>query len=263
MRDVFSGDGGEFRGQLTKSLRFQASLSDDLTNASVEVEEGGPSELEGKIQTHASSYFTLSKASFLSPVDRLYLCITQLTLQTLKFIKPVTTDNMSSWSAPFDAACEFTHQFNDLEKSMHVDLYGTSYVFHGVLLAACTLLRCLKTPFADTIGRNASTGQALFFSTMNMIRNLSLGDGDKAAKSAWALQHLWRSDDIFKRKDGSWDLDLHITNRFGANVIYDAMWWSRSEQSNGLMSGNQWSQPEQRKSPNYARNLLAPTNLLL
>lgn len=59
---------------------------------------------------------------------------------------------------------------------MHIDLYGTFYVYSGAVLGACVLLRCLKTPFVDLIADSASIGQALFFSALNLLRNISLAE---------------------------------------------------------------------------------------
>ena len=224
---------------LPTSLRFQYDVSRILTNAAHEI---ASSNLDFSIRANLDTFqgilddFTANLNSYapralaLSSLDRLYYTISVLILQALQFLKPVpSTHHLSTWRKPFDAACELIHQLHDLEKTMHIDLYGTSFVSHGVLLAACTLLRCLKTPFADTIGREASTSQALFFSAINMIRNISLVDGDKPAKGAWTLQQLWRSQNIYKKADGTWDLELHVRQRFGSSVLFDTMWWSRHE----------------------------------
>jgi hypothetical protein len=172
-----------------------------------------------------------------------YFTLTHLQLQALQFLKPLANTHIHAWRSPFDLACEIIHQLHDLEKSLHIDLYGISYVYNGVLLAACTLFRCLKTPFADSIGRDASTAQALFYSAINMLRNISLVEGDKPSRSAWALQQLWRSEKIYRKTDGEWDLDLHVRDRFGSSVVYDIMWWSRAE-FNGQSNAYSYAQSE-------------------
>lgn len=164
------------------------------------------------------------------PLEHLSWIIAHLTLQTLQFFKKdVPQSAYRNWRLPFDSACELIHQLHDLEKLMRIDMYGPWYVYQGVLLAACTLFRCLKTPFADQLGRDGSTAQGLFFSAITMMRNVSLGEGDRPSRSAEVLQYLWRSDTIFKNKDGSWDLDLKVRSRFSSSVIYDLMTRSREE----------------------------------
>lgn len=162
-------------------------------------------------------------------LGRYYFTLTQLQLQALQFLKPLAHTHIHAWRSPFDLACETIHQLHDLEKSSHIDLYGISFVYNGVLLAACTLFRCLKTPFADSVGRDASTAQALFFSAINMLRNISLVEGDRPSRGAWALQQLWRSEKIYRKPSGEWDLDLHVRDRFSSSVVHDTMWWSRAE----------------------------------
>ena len=227
-----------YADELPTSLRFQSDISRILANATHTIASIGTDfSNRGTLETfqgivddftaNVSSYG--SRALALASLDRLYFTISALMLQALQFLKLLPTTHLSAWRPAFDAACELIHQLHDLEKTVHIDLYGTSFVYHGVLLAACTLLRCLKTPFSDTIGRDASTAQALFFSAINMIRNISLAEEDQPAKSAWALQQLWRSQSIYKKQDGTWDLDLHVRNRFSSSVIYDTMWWCRTE----------------------------------
>lgn len=231
---------------LPTSLSLQIELSDTLVGATMLVAKAkfdltdhvGVAAFERVLQNHSKELETCRsrQSTSLTAMDRLYLSISRLILHTLHFFKSPSEKHFHAWRYPFDDACALIHGLHDLEKSMHIDLYGPSFVYHGVLLAACTILRCLKTPFADTIGRESSTAQALFFSAINMIRNISIVEGDKAAKSAWALQHLWRSDTVYKRSNGSWDLDLRVKGRFSSSVIYDTMWWSRSEfigQTNG------------------------------
>lgn len=104
---------------------------------------------------------------------------------------------------------------------MHIDLYSTFYVYSGAVLGACVLLRCLKTPFVELIPEEAGMGQALFFSAINMLRNMSLAEDDKPMKSAVAVQNLWRSETVFKHpgKGGAWNLELRVRSRFAASVL--------------------------------------------
>jgi hypothetical protein len=236
---------------LPPSLNFQMDLSDLLVRATIAIANNS---LEGTntnlvaldnilhIYAHELNMCESRQFSSLSLLDKLYLSTSRLMLYAFHFFKSPALERIAAWTPAFDVACALIHQLNDLEKSMHVDLYGTSYVSHGALLAACIILRCLKSPFADTLASNpgdnansarstysASTAQALFFSAINMNRNISIAEGDKPAKSAWVLQQLWRSDTVFKHADGSWDLDLHVRSRFSSSVLYDTMLWGREE----------------------------------
>ena len=152
----------------------------------------------------------------------MFLGLARLVLASFQFFKPPSEQTFATLAPVYELACSLTRQLNDLEKSMHVDLYGTFYVYQGTVLTACCLLRLLKTPFADSI--DSQTGQALFFSAITMLRNISLDENDKPARSAKALQNLWRSEKVFKTPAGDWNLELRVKSRFGPSVVYDTMW---------------------------------------
>jgi hypothetical protein len=226
---------------LPSSLYLQMDLSDILVRATMAIANNGLDltsqvqrvSFDGILQNYIDELSACEsrQAHPLPLLDRLHLSISRLMLHAFQFFKTPAIKHLADWRSPFDAACTLIHQLNDLEKSMHIDLYGTFFVYHGALLAACIVLRCLKSPFVDTIGEYSSTAQALFFSAINMNRNISIVDGDKPAKSAWVLQQLWRSETVFKHHDGSWNLDIRVRSRFSSSVLYDTMWWGREELS--------------------------------
>ncbi|KIW03616.1 hypothetical protein, variant [Verruconis gallopava] len=235
----FSQNSQQYMAALPLPLRFQMDVSDILVRASMAVAKNG---LVISSQVQCSSFDSLlqnylaelalcesRQSAKLSALELLYLKISELMLHAFQFFKTPADKHLESWRPAFDSACALVHQFNDLVKSMQIDLYGTFYVYHGVLLAACVILRCLKTPFAESIGDYYSTAQALLFSSINIQRNISVVEGDKPAKSSWGLQNLWRSNSAFRHSDGSWNLDLRVRSRFSSSVLYDTMWWVREE----------------------------------
>jgi hypothetical protein len=236
----FSQQSRRYVDALPPSLHLQLELSDILVRATIALASNGLDlntqvqylAFDGILQAYTNELDVCESRQAvlpLPPLDRLYVSISRLMLHAFQFFKAPALERLVDWGPAFDAACKLIHQLNDLEKMMHIDLYGTFYVYHGALLAACIILRCLKSPFADTIGERSSTAQALFFSAINMNRNISIAEGDKPAKSAWVLQQLWRSETVFKHSDGSWNLDLRVRNRFSSSVLYDTMWWGREE----------------------------------
>ena len=168
------------------------------------------------------------------PLDRIHVCISRLILTTRAFSQTPTQsdidENLGLWYRSFAVATDIMHIVNDLVKTLHIDLYGSSFFFHGIVLATCTLLRCLKTNFKDGLSPGEEVAaQALFFSAINTLRNLSIAEGDGSARTAWALQNLWRSDTVFRRADGSLELALHSIEESESNLVSDTMWWSRFE----------------------------------
>lgn len=59
---------------------------------------------------------------------------------------------------------------------------------------------------------------------------MSVQAGDVMSRSEGILTQLWASKNIFKRSDGSFDsLTLRCGSRLAMSVVYDCLWWWRSE----------------------------------
>lgn len=235
----FSQQTQHYVAALPPSLYLQMDVSDILVRATLAMASNGLDlsnhgqrvAFDGILQNFTNELCMCEsrQTSPLPALDRLYLSISRLMLHSFQFFKRPAENHFASWRPAFDAACTLIHQLNELEKSMHIDLYGTFYVYHGSLLAACVILRCLKSPFIDTVSEYSSTAQALLFSVINLQRNTSIAEGDKPSKSAWVLQQLWRSPTVFKSPSGAWNLDLRVRSRFSSSVLYDTMWWGREQ----------------------------------
>ena len=127
----------------------------------------------------------------------------------------------------YTAACSVMDLVMDLEATTFLLCNITNYMSNGVVLSACTLLRLLKGPLAQYV--DAEKGKASFFSAVNILRKVSVANNDLPGRTSGVLAQLWSSDKIFRRPDGSHYFRLRVRSRLAMGIVYDCMWWYRSE----------------------------------
>jgi hypothetical protein len=159
-------------------------------------------------------------------IDRVYKAIAQLMLQSFQLFRPADKHRGEDLVILYTSACCVISELEVQENLSKLVSHGTYYIFQGIILAACCLLRLMKSPLATFDTEN---GRQFFFDSLNMLSNFSVINEDHAVKASTSLKNLWRSQKVFKNKDKSWNLELRVRNRYCMSVVYDCMWWSHEE----------------------------------
>lgn len=127
----------------------------------------------------------------------------------------------------YSSACFTIDSIIELDQEIQLALYGTAYMWMGMLLAIGVLLRVLKTPLANLITHN--DGERTFFSGLNNLKLWSVAHDDQTDRITDALTKQWHSDKVFKFSDGSYNIALRIRTRLSMSIMYDTFWWFREE----------------------------------
>jgi len=117
-----------------------------------------------------------------------------------------------------------------LDAAFHIALYCPYYVFQGILLAACTLLKLTKSYPPGTFDEKDHT--AALFSAINMCKDVSVVNNDIPAKLSVILSQLWSSPKIYRDDNNNYIRALQITNRMTMSVVFDCLWWWRKLSTN-------------------------------
>lgn len=95
-------------------------------------------------------------------------------------------------------------------------------------MAAFTILKISRCDLSHML--DLERGRRAYFFVINFCRNVSIQGGDVMSRSEGILTQLWASKNIFRRSDGSIDsLTLRCGSRLAMSVIYDCLWWWRTE----------------------------------
>ena len=110
---------------------------------------------------------------------------------------------------------------------MHLISVCPDYVCSGIMLAGSTLLRLLKSDFAQYL--DTKDGKTFLLDCVNSLKLMSCANNDLPARLSQMLAQLWTSDRIFKSPDGSPCLTLRIRSRLAISLMLDVVWWWREE----------------------------------
>lgn len=148
-------------------------------------------------------------------------------VEVMHFFKPPAAVEDVHVIDIYSNCCQLVETVAALDKSIHFAAYGTIWFERGLALAACALLRLLKTPFGDIL--NKDEGGAIFLLALQVFQNFSTDPSDGPSRCNKALHKLWSSETVFKSPDGEWNLELRLRSRFSMSVLWDLMWWYREE----------------------------------
>ncbi|KAF2792906.1 hypothetical protein K505DRAFT_277967 [Melanomma pulvis-pyrius CBS 109.77] len=124
-----------------------------------------------------------------------------------------------------EAAILTMEAIRELETTVQISLYCPNYIFQGILLAACTLLKLFKSYPPKTFNEKEHTS-ALFLA-INMFKNISVVNNDIPAKVSGFLTQLWSSPMVYREADGGYIQSLQVENRLTMSVVFDCLWWWR------------------------------------
>lgn len=114
----------------------------------------------------------------------------------------------------------------DLDKTHKLSLACPDFVLQGIQLAACTLLKLLKT-YPEGIGTMNDEMISALFSAINIFKSISVANNDIPAKVAEILGRLWSAHNIYRDVDGEIVSRLVVQNRLSMSVVFDCLYWWR------------------------------------
>ena len=158
--------------------------------------------------------------------DRMLHAISQLQCLSFHFFKVHEPIDEQSLVALHTVACSIIRMAKMLDDTEGFLLSISAYIRSGVLIAAYTLLRLLKSPFGKYLGPDV---RDILFIAINMSRKASKGGGDPADRHGTALSQLYHSTKAFKKPDGSDFTVLRIRSRLAMSPALDAAWWWKEE----------------------------------
>ena len=159
--------------------------------------------------------------------DKICLMSTKIMLLSFNFHKKPEMQDSLWLMQLYETASALILAIDEENKINSIASFGPYPVFAGAVMSTCVLLRLLKSPFGNQVKK--PRGEELFFIGIRLLQTLSTCPNDNPSKCAQGLARLWKSDRIFKHRDGSWDLDLRNRNRLAISILHDLMRWSREE----------------------------------
>ncbi|KIW00368.1 uncharacterized protein PV09_08080 [Verruconis gallopava] len=125
-------------------------------------------------------------------------------------------------------ACGIIEAATELDEKGDSMLFCTHSQARAVVLAGFCILRTHRSHLRDLV--DTQRGEEAFFEAIRMSRKRSIQNNDLESRSATILTQLWSSAKLFKFKDGSVDgLRLLLRGRLHMSVLFDSLWWWRSE----------------------------------
>ena len=161
-------------------------------------------------------------------IDRLYLSICRMHLQTMHFyeasehLDPVNLVQLDITS------CATINLMRDLDVSSALISSSTFYMFYSLLLAATNLLRLLRG-HAHQSQQDYERGEATFFLAVTLMTRMSISNDDLPGRCSDLLSKLWTSQKLFRRADGSLAPEIRIRTRLVMSPLVDCLWWYREE----------------------------------
>jgi hypothetical protein len=164
----------------------------------------------------------------LEALDKIYSSIAMLQLLGIHLFKDVATLEVKDIAQLYAAARSTIDIILETDKTYQLALYGTAYIWTGLVLATCILLRILKTPLKDMIPHEG--GENNFLSGLSNLREWTLANDDQTLRITHAMGKMWRSDRVFKNADGSYNFSLRIRTRLAMSICFDVFWWYREQE---------------------------------
>ena len=156
------------------------------------------------------------------------------------FDSPTSKDYHRDLQSLWLASTSFLESAFSLETSAGNHLANaTNYILQMVIAGGFTLLKLLRSFFADSI--NMSYGRTLFTRTISSIRTISVTSNDLPSRLAEVLAQLWRggvSTELSKVSHQRTSLDnslqLKVTCRMSMSLVFDSVWrWREEFQAKG------------------------------
>lgn len=169
-----------------------------------------------------------SESMPLEEIDKLYLSICRMHLQTMHFYEASERLDSANLVQLHITSCATINLMRELDASSAIISSSTSYMFHSLLLAATNLLRLLRG-LAPQSQQDYERGEATFFLAVTLMTRMSIANDDLPGRCSNSLSKLWTSQKLFKRADGSLAPEIRIRTRLIMSPLVDCLWWYREE----------------------------------
>lgn len=106
-----------------------------------------------------------------------------------------------------------------------------SIIDRTLALIGFVILKLSRSPVAQHL--DVSAGEQAYFVAAQLTKNISIQANDLGDRTSAIMNNLWRSQRIFRRKDGSIEsLGLRLRTRLSMSVSFDMFWYWREEFGN-------------------------------
>lgn len=170
---------------------------------------------------------TISSTDKTTGFEKIQVSIYRLSILSFHFHRQINETHTVALTNLYGAASTVIEEMEQLDEQEDIIWRGpVSYLF-GLLIAGFTLLRLLKSPFAQYLDLVRARG--IFFRAINMLKRFSVRGDDLAEKAEAVLTQLYNSEKVFKRPDMTVFMGLRLRNRLALSHVLDAVWWWREE----------------------------------
>jgi hypothetical protein len=163
----------------------------------------------------------------LFPPAPLLITLCRLQVQVFYFYRNQIQPEDGCFSRFLSTTCAVIDQIAALIQRDTCNYSMPTFLTHSVILASACLLRLLKSSLSQNI--DCEKARSYFFTTLTMLKRLSIDGDDAPAKCAALINQLWNSSKAFKKPDGTEYRALRIRSRLACSPIMDAVWWWRQE----------------------------------
>ncbi|CAD0112008.1 unnamed protein product, partial [Aureobasidium uvarum] len=160
--------------------------------------------------------------------DRLECNIARFYIRSFYFLKQDKTSYAASFDKIQQTARQIIAKVERLIHSVSNPVSIPNYIVCALLFAAYALLRILKSSIPFLSGECEEAKSSLF-TTISLLKRLSIDANDMCSKSCTFLTQLWNSPRAFKKADGTDMLDLRARSRLNGSHVVDAILWWREE----------------------------------
>lgn len=164
----------------------------------------------------------------LTDLGKFYLYAAQLQVLCFHLFIPKESLEDAKLQRLHELACLCIETAQAIETSSGLWDCAPVFISKYLDMAAFTILKTSRSHLSQSL--DLDRGRRAYFFVINFCRSVSVQSGDVMDRSAGILTQLWASKNIFKRSDGSYDsLSLRCGSRLAMSVVYDCLWWWRSE----------------------------------
>nr|ANF07292.1 C6 transcription factor 2 [Paecilomyces fulvus] len=163
----------------------------------------------------------------LSETDRFHTAICRLHIQSFHLFKTNAALYDDCIVRLVASACMVIERVGDWGKRPGLLPATPLYVFSATAISAFSLLRILKSSIPRDV--DIERAKSALFLGINIMKQISAGGNESAAKCVVILNQLWNSSKAFRKPDGSEYSGLRIRSRFSMSAVLDSVWWWRDE----------------------------------
>lgn len=155
------------------------------------------------------------------------MSICRLHIQSFHFFKTSASLYDGCMARLVESSCIVIEGVGDLGKRPGLLAATPLYIFSAAAISACSLLRILKSSLSRDV--DIERAKSALFLGINIMKQISAGGNESAAKCVVILNQLWNSSKAFRKQEGSEYWGLRIRSRLSMSIVLDTVWWWRDE----------------------------------